>query len=78
MDEKGYCVNVSNDPKPLTVAVDPRYFRPAEVETLLGDATKARTKLGWTPRTTFADLVAEMAREDLRYPERDELVKRHG
>jgi GDPmannose 4,6-dehydratase len=60
------------------VAVDPRYFRPAEVETLLGDASKAREKLGWTPRTSFNELVAEMVREDLRAAERDELVKRHG
>jgi GDPmannose 4,6-dehydratase len=60
------------------VAVDPRYFRPAEVETLLGDPTKAREKLGWTPRITFAELVAEMVREDLKSAERDELVKRHG
>ncbi|EQD27626.1 NAD-dependent epimerase/dehydratase, partial [mine drainage metagenome] len=60
------------------VAVDPRYFRPTEVETLLGDATKAREKLGWVPRITFAELVAEMVREDLKSAERDELVKRHG
>jgi GDPmannose 4,6-dehydratase len=60
------------------VAVDPRYFRPAEVETLLGDAGKAREKLGWTPRTSFASLVAEMVREDLKSAERDELVKKHG
>ena len=62
----------------LIVSVDSRYFRPTEVETLLGDASKARTKLGWTPRITFSELVAEMAREDLRSAERDELVKRHG
>ena len=60
------------------VAVDPRYFRPTEVETLLGDATKAKTKLGWTPRIGFNDLVAEMVREDLKSAERDELVKQHG
>ncbi len=60
------------------VQVDPRYFRPTEVETLLGDPTKAREKLGWTPRTTFSDLVAEMVREDLKAAERDELVKKHG
>ena len=60
------------------VKVDPRYFRPTEVETLLGDPTKAREKLGWTPQTSFAELVAEMVREDLKSAERDELVKKHG
>jgi GDPmannose 4,6-dehydratase len=60
------------------VAVDPRYFRPTEVETLLGDASKAREKLGWTPRISFAELVAEMVREDLKAAERDELIKKHG
>lgn len=60
------------------VRVDPRYFRPTEVETLLGDPTKAREKLGWVPKVTFEDLVAEMVREDLKSAERDELVKRHG
>ena len=60
------------------MAVDPRYFRPTEVETLLGDATKAREKLGWQPRIGFKELVAEMVREDLKAAERDELVKRSG
>jgi GDPmannose 4,6-dehydratase len=60
------------------VRVDPRYFRPTEVESLLGDAGHARRKLGWSPRTTFGELVAEMAREDLKSAERDELAKRHG
>jgi GDPmannose 4,6-dehydratase len=60
------------------VAVDPRYFRPTEVETLLGDPTKAREKLGWEPRTTFEELVKEMVLEDLKVAERDELVKKHG
>ena len=55
-DEKGRCI----------VAIDPRYFRPAEVETLLGDASKARRKLGWKPRTSFRELVAEMTQADLR------------
>ena len=62
----------------VIVKVDPRYFRPTEVETLLGDATKAKEKLGWTPKTTFSELVKEMVREDLSSAERDELVKKHG
>ncbi len=60
------------------VAVDPRYFRPTEVQTLLGDAAKARERLGWVPQVDFAGLVAEMVREDLRSAERDELVRTHG
>lgn len=62
----------------VIVKVDPRYFRPTEVETLLGDPTKAKEKLGWTPQTSFDELVAEMVREDLKSAERDELVKKHG
>jgi len=62
----------------VIVRVDSRYFRPTEVETLLGDASKAKRKLGWAPKTTFDELVAEMVREDLKSAERDELVKRHG
>ena len=62
----------------VIVKVDPRYFRPTEVETLLGDPSKARQKLGWTAKTAFKDLVAEMVREDLKSAERDELVKKHG
>jgi GDPmannose 4,6-dehydratase len=71
--EKGYDANGR-----AIVAVDPRYYRPAEVDTLLGDAAKARAKLGWTPKVRFKELVAEMAREDLLSAERDALVKRHG
>ncbi len=73
VDEKGY-----DDKGRCIVAVDPRYFRPTEVETLLGDATKAREKLGWVPKIRFGELVAEMMREDLKAAERDELVKKHG
>ena len=73
VDEKGY-----DGSGRCIVAVDPRYFRPAEVETLLGDPTKAKEKLGWTPKTSFKELVAEMVREDLKTAEKDELVKRHG
>jgi GDPmannose 4,6-dehydratase len=60
------------------VAIDPRYYRPAEVDTLLGDSAKARRKLKWKPRVTFHDLVAEMMREDMKVAERDSLVSRHG
>jgi GDPmannose 4,6-dehydratase len=60
------------------VKVDPRYFRPTEVETLLGDPSHAKQKLGWTPKISFDELVAEMVREDLKSAERDELIKRHG
>ena len=60
------------------VAVDPRYFRPAEVESLLGDANKARKELGWAPKTDFRALVEEMVREDLKAAERDALVQKHG
>jgi GDPmannose 4,6-dehydratase len=60
------------------VQIDPRYFRPTEVDGLLGDSSKAREKLGWTPRTSFDDLVSEMVREDLRSAERDALVEKHG
>lgn len=62
----------------VIVKVDIRYFRPTEVETLLGDPTKAKEKLGWVPKTTFHELVSEMVREDLKSAERDELVKIHG
>ena len=63
---------VGRDPSgKVIVKVDPRYFRPTEVETLLGDASKARQKLGWTPETSFADLVAEMAEADLAEAKRD-------
>ena len=62
----------------VIVKVDPRYFRPTEVETLLGDPSKAKQKLGWTPKVTFQELVSEMVREDLKSAERDELVKKHG
>jgi GDPmannose 4,6-dehydratase len=63
--------------RPL-VRVDPRYFRPTEVETLLGDATKAREKLGWTAEVTFPELVAEMVESDLDAAKRDALVAKEG
>jgi GDPmannose 4,6-dehydratase len=67
-DERGRCI----------VAVDPRYFRPAEVEDLLGDARKARLRLGWKPRVSFEALVKEMARHDLQAARREALMRRHG
>jgi GDPmannose 4,6-dehydratase len=73
VDEKGYAASGK-----CIVAVDPRYFRPTEVETLLGDPSKAKEKLGWTPKISFDELVSEMVREDLKSAERDELVKKHG
>ncbi len=73
VNEKGYDANGK-----CIVAVDPRYFRPTEVETLLGDPTKAKEKLGWTPKISFDELVSEMVREDLKAAERDELIKKHG
>ena len=72
-EEKGY-----DGAGRCIVAIDQRYFRPAEVDTLVGDNTKARKQLGWQPRVGFPALVAEMAREDLREAERESLVKRHG
>lgn len=73
LDEKGYDAEGK-----CIVSIDSRYFRPTEVETLLGDASKARQKLSWEPKITFEELVKEMVREDLATAERDELVKRHG
>ena len=72
-EEKGY-----DAAGKCIVAIDPRYFRPAEVETLLGDPTKAREKLGWKPKVRFDELVREMALEDLREAERSRLVRQHG
>jgi len=73
VNEKGFDSNGK-----CIVSVDPRYFRPSEVETLLGDPTKARTRLGWKPKISFEQLVSEMVREDLMAAKRDELVKKHG
>lgn len=73
IDEKGYDAEGK-----CIVQVDPRYFRPTEVETLLGDPSKAKEKLGWTPKISFEELVAEMVLEDYKSAQRDELVKKHG
>ncbi len=73
VEEKGYDQHGN-----CIVEVDPRYFRPTEVETLLGDATKAREKLGWVPKITFEELVKEMVREDLNQAERYDVLKNAG
>jgi len=73
IDERAYDLNGD-----IVVAVDPRYFRPTEVETLLGDASKAHCELGWTPRTSFDELVDEMVSADLKAAQRDALVRQHG
>lgn len=73
IDEKGYDANGN-----CIVQVDPRYFRPTEVETLLGDASKARTKLGWQPRISFNELVKEMAAGDLKEAQFDLSARKHG
>lgn len=73
VDEKGYDQHGN-----CIVAVDPRYFRPAEVETLLGDASKAKEKLKWEPAISFEALVTEMMSSDLEAAERDALIKKHG
>jgi GDPmannose 4,6-dehydratase len=73
VDEKGYAEDGQ-----CIVQVDPRYFRPTEVDTLLGDPSKAKQKLGWQPKISFNELVSEMAQEDYKAAQRDELVKKHG
>ena len=68
----------SCQPGTVIVRVDPRHYRPTEVESLLGDPTLAREKLGWTPRTTFAELVKEMVESDYTDARRDSLVRDAG
>jgi len=73
-NEKGY----DSETGRLVVAVDTRYFRPTEVESLLGDASKAKEKLGWEPKITFEEMVYEMMEVDINIAKRDSLVKKHG
>jgi len=74
INEKGYDVE-SGD---LIVSVDPRYFRPTEVETLLGDPSKAKEKLGWEPKITLREMISEMMENDINIAKRDALAKKHG
>jgi GDPmannose 4,6-dehydratase len=84
IDEVGYIAKIEGDKAPALsvgdkiIAVDPRYFRPAEVETLLGDPTKAKEKLGWTPTTTLEEMVEEMVTCDLDQAKRHSLLKNSG
>jgi GDPmannose 4,6-dehydratase len=84
VEERGIIESTVGDKAPALkvgdtlVRVDPRYFRPAEVETLLGDPTKAKTKLGWVPEITAQEMCAEMVREDLKVAQRHALLKNHG
>lgn len=84
VDEKGYVESVTGDKAPHVkvgqniVAIDPRYFRPAEVETLLGDPSKAKAKLGWVPQITLAEMVEEMVAYDLEQAKKHALLKKQG
>ena len=83
-DEVGFVAAVEGDKAPATkpgdviVRIDPRYFRPAEVETLLGDPAKAKAKLGWVPEITAFEMCAEMVAEDLKIAQRHALLRSHG
>ncbi|NJA07589.1 GDP-mannose 4,6-dehydratase [Methylococcaceae bacterium WWC4] len=84
VEEKGYVESIAGDKAPALqvgqniVAIDPRYFRPAEVETLLGDPTKAKEKLGWVPQITLSEMVAEMVAYDLEQARKHALLKDQG
>jgi GDPmannose 4,6-dehydratase len=84
LDEVGVLINPSQGKlsgvhkSKIVIRIDPRYFRPSEVESLLGDATRAREKLGWLPRVSFTDLVSEMVMQDFKEAEKDELIKQYG
>lgn len=84
VDEVATVVAIEGDKAPalkvgdVIMRVDPRYFRPAEVETLLGDPTKAKEKLGWVPEITVQQMCAEMAAHDLEDARRHALLKKHG
>jgi GDPmannose 4,6-dehydratase len=84
IDEKAIVEKVTGDKAPelrvgdVIIRVDPRYFRPAEVETLLGDPSKAKNKLGWEPEITVQEMCTEMIAEDLKVAQRHALLKQHG
>lgn len=84
VDEKGIVAKIEGDKAPAmtvgqtVVAIDPRYFRPSEVETLLGDPSKAKAKLGWVPKITLQEMVEEMVDNDLNKARQTALLKKHG
>jgi GDPmannose 4,6-dehydratase len=83
IDEKGFVKSCSNPNYQIEIgqevlAVDPRYFRPTEVELLIGDATKAKEKLGWTPEFQLSELVQDMMKNDLRLMEKQIFLKEGG
>jgi len=84
VDEVGIVTEITGDYAPalnvgdVILRIDPRYFRPAEVETLLGDPSKAKQKLGWTPEITVQEMCAEMVQEDLKAAKRHALLKQHN
>ena len=84
IDEKATVIRIDGDKAPglkvgdVIVQIDPRYFRPTEVETLLGDPSKAKQKLGWTPEIKVQEMCAEMVREDLEQATKAALLKKHG
>jgi len=82
-EETGTVATINNSDTKLNVGdvivrVDPRYYRPTEVESLLGDPTHAKEKLGWVPKITFKELVQEMMASDLEEAKKDALVEKHG
>jgi GDPmannose 4,6-dehydratase len=84
VEEIARVVSVSGDRAPavtpgdVILRIDPKYFRPAEVETLLGDPSKAKARLGWEPEITAREMCAEMVAEDLKAAQRHALLKAHG
>ena len=84
VEEKATVVAIEGDKAPalkpgdVIMRIDPRYFRPAEVETLLGDPTKAKDRLGWVPQITAQEMCAEMVADDLRAAQRSSLLRKHG
>jgi GDPmannose 4,6-dehydratase len=83
-DEQGIVSSVSSDDSPgvkvgdIIIKIDPRYFRPTEVETLLGDPSKAKQKLGWEPQITMEQMCEEMTQADLKIAKQHSLLKKHG